>query len=129
MRKFALIAAAALLQTVATHAAVALDMKSYDAASFKAAQAEGKSLLIDVHASWCPTCKAQAAVLEKIKDKPAYKDVTVYRVDYDKQADAVKAFGAKSQSTLIAFKGGKETGRSVGATKVDAIEQLLGSTK
>lgn len=121
--------AALAVTLVLSQSARALDLKAYDDAQFKAAQAAGKSLLIDVHAVWCPTCKAQAAVLEKLKDNPAYKDLTVYRVDYDKQVDAVKAFGAKSQSTLIAFKGAKETGRAVGQTKPEAIEQLLATTK
>ncbi|MEQ1653313.1 MAG: thioredoxin family protein [Hyphomicrobium sp.] len=105
--------------------AFALETKTYDAAAFKAAQDAGKSILIDVHAPWCPTCKAQAAVLETLKDKPAYKDLTVYRVDFDSETAALKAFKVTQQSTLIAFKGATETGRSIGATKADAIETLL----
>ena len=34
-------------------------------------------------------------------------------VDFDSQKDAVKYFGARVQSTLIAFKGETETGRSL----------------
>lgn len=108
-------------------AAQALEFKPYSASGFKAAQAAGQPILVDVHATWCPTCKAQNAVLQKIKDKPEYKDVTVFRVDFDDQKSAVRGFGASQQSTLIAFKGDKETGRSVGATKAAAIESLIAS--
>jgi thioredoxin 1 len=109
-------------------AAYALEVKPYDAAAFKAAQAAGAPTVIHIHAEWCPTCKAQDVVLDKIKDEPALKNVVVFRVDYDEQKSVVKAFHAISQSTIIAFKGAKETGRSVGATGSGAIEKLIAST-
>ena len=46
-------------------------------------------------------------------------------VDFDSQKDAVRRFGAPMQSTLIAFKGGRETGRSVGDTNPQSIAALL----
>jgi thioredoxin 1 len=49
----------------------------------------------------------------------------VIHVDFDAQKDAVRKFGAQMQSTLIVFKGGKETGRSVGDTNPDSIAALL----
>jgi len=45
----------------------------------------------------------------------------------DNQKDAVRNFGAQSQSTLIVFKGEKEISRSVGDTKSESIAALLGS--
>ncbi|HPG88218.1 MAG TPA: thioredoxin family protein [Hyphomicrobium sp.] len=118
--------AAVLAATVMfAHSAMALEKKTYDAAAFKAAQDAGQSILVDVHAPWCPTCQAQRKVLDGLKDNAAYKDITIFEVDYDTQTDALKAFGVRQQSTLIAFKGAQETGRSVGATKPAAIEDLL----
>lgn len=107
--------------------AVALEKQPYDAAAFKASQNAGHAVLVDVYAPWCPTCQAQRKVLDGLKDNAAYKDITIYEVDFDTQLDALKTFGARSQSTLIAFKGTKETGRSVGATQPAAIEDLLKS--
>jgi hypothetical protein len=49
-------------------------------------------------------------------------------VDFDDQKDAVKSFGVRTQSTLIAFKGDKETGRSVGDTNRSSIAALLDKT-
>src|SRR6516225_560867 len=46
-------------------------------------------------------------------------------VDFDTQKDAVRFFGARMQSTLIAFKGTTETGRSVGETERSSIAALL----
>jgi thiol-disulfide isomerase/thioredoxin len=106
----------------------AFDEKPFDAESFKAAQSAGKPILVDVFAPWCPTCKAQQTVLGSLKDKPAYDEVVVFKVDYDTQGDAVKSFNARQQSTLIAYKGATETGRSVGDTSPQSIEALLMST-
>jgi thiol-disulfide isomerase/thioredoxin len=114
-----------LLGAVPAHA---FESKPFDTASFEAAQSEGKPILIDVFAPWCPTCRAQQQVLEKLRQNPAYASLLVLKVDYDTQKDAVKSFNARRQSTLIAFKGGTETGRSVGDTGADSIETLIKST-
>jgi thiol-disulfide isomerase/thioredoxin len=105
----------------------AFEAKPFEAASFAAAQSAGKPILIDVFAPWCPTCKAQQVVLEELRQNPAYDAVVVFKVDYDNQKDAVRSFGAQRQSTLIAFNGATETGRSVGDTSADGIEALLKS--
>ena len=56
---------------------------------------------------------------------PRFKNMVTFRVDFDSQKDVVRGFGAQMQSTLIAFKGNAEVGRSVGETDAMAIEALL----
>ena len=97
----------------------------FTAAAFEAAQKSGKSILPDIWASWCPTCKAQGAILERLQKDERFADFVVLRVDFDKQVDIVQSFGAQMQSTLIVFKGTKEVSRSVGETDPAAIEYLL----
>ena len=63
------------------------------------------------------------AALEKDQK---FKDLLVVHVDFNSQKDAVNRFGARMQSTLITFKDGKETARSVGDTNRDLIAALLG---
>lgn len=122
--------AAAVLALSVTFAssAAALDKKPFEPAAFKASQDAGHAILVDVYAPWCPTCQAQRKVLDGLKGNAAYKDITIYEVDFDTQTDALKMFNARTQSTLIAFKGAKETGRSAGATQPEAIEALLQTT-
>lgn len=112
---------------VAASAAQAFEAKPYDDAAFKAAQAAGSAILVHITAPWCPTCTAQHAALGGINKNADYAKVAVFDVDFDTQKDAMKAFKANSQSTLIAFKGASETGRLVGATQGAAIEGLLKS--
>ena len=93
--------------------------------AFEAAQQAGKPILIEVHADWCPTCRAQAPILGKLTDDAKFKDMTVLRVDFDTQKDVCKQFGANSQSTLIVFKGAVEAGRSLGDTNPVSLAALL----
>ena len=97
----------------------------FEAQTFAAAQQAGKPILVDIWASWCPTCAKQAPILASLSADPAFKDLTIFRVDFDTQKDVVRDFGARSQSTLIAFHGAKEVGRSVGDTRPDSIRTLL----
>ncbi|MGL4635918.1 MAG: thioredoxin family protein [Beijerinckiaceae bacterium] len=99
----------------------------YTQAAFDAAQASGKSIIVDVTAPWCPTCKAQAPILKRMNAKTEYSNVTVLEVDFDSQKDVLKKLKVQSQSTLIAFKGKAETLRSIGETKPAEIEKLFKS--
>ena len=83
---------------------------------------------MQIHATWCPTCKAQAPILSKLESQTPYDKIVVFNVDFDSQKDVVRGFGANMQSTLITFKGAKETARSVGDTNAASIETLLKSS-
>ena len=79
--------------------AFAAEKIDYSPSAFDAALKDGKSILVEIHAPWCPTCKAQKPILAEIEAKPAYKDLVVVHVDFDSQKDAVRRFGARMQST------------------------------
>jgi len=93
--------------------------------AFAAALAAGKPILVHVTAGWCPTCRAQKAVLAKLENDPRFKDLLVFDVDFDSQKPIVGAFKARTQSTLVVFKGGVEIARAVGQTDPSAIDALL----
>jgi thioredoxin 1 len=97
----------------------------FTAEAFKAAQASGSPILVEIHADWCPTCKAQNPILDKLTSNAKFKDLKIFRVDFDAMKPVVREFGAQMQSTLIVFKGTAEQGRSVGDTKEASIEALL----
>lgn len=97
----------------------------YTPAAFEAAQKAGKPILVHITAPWCTTCAAQKPILAKLEADPKFRDLQVFNIDFDSRKDVVKQFGATMQSTLITFKGTKETGRSAGETKPEAISALL----
>jgi thioredoxin-like negative regulator of GroEL len=119
------IAAAALAAFASFSPASANSAVPFSTESFKAAQAAGSPILVEIHADWCPTCKAQKPILDKLTADPKFKALKIFRVDFDSMKPAVKQFGAQMQSTLIVFKGSAEQGRSVGDTKESSISALL----
>ncbi len=121
---FAVISASGIL----TAPAFSAETRTYDPETFAAAQKTDKPIFVAIHASWCPTCKAQKPILSELMSEPKFKDLIYFVVDFDNQKDAVKYFGARMQSTLIAFKGEMETGRSVGDTERSSIAALLNKT-
>lgn len=121
------LAATALLALMPLQAASADEplFTDFTMQAFKSAQASGKAILVDVWASWCPTCKAQGPILKSLLEKPENKDIVKLRVNFDTQLDVLKAFKVQNQSTLIMFKGDKEISRSVGDTDAGSIAKLI----
>lgn len=95
----------------------------FDATAFQQAQASGKPILVDVTASWCPTCKQQRPIVQEIEKSTP--QLVVYEVDFDSAKDVLKRFRVQNQSTLIVFKGANEVGRSTGDTNPTNIRALV----
>jgi thioredoxin 1 len=123
-----IVLAAITASAVLAAPALATETRTFDLKSFTEAQKAGKPIFVGIHASWCPTCKAQDPVLSELMSAPKFKDLVYFVVDFDSQKDAVKFFGARVQATLIAFKGEQETGRSAGDTDRSSIAALLNKT-
>lgn len=120
--------AASFAAIIFTGPALAAETVHYTAAAFETAQKAGRPILVEIHAPWCPVCKAQTPILSDIKKSKDYDKLLVMLVDFDTQKDAVKRLGAQKQSTLIAFKDGKESGRSVGDTNASSLAALVAKT-
>jgi len=123
-----LLVAVTAASTILVSPASATETKTYTPEAFAATQKAGKPIFVGIHASWCPTCARQKPILSELMADPKFKNLVYFVVDYDSQKEAVKFFGARMQSTLIAFKGEKETGRSVGDTDRSSIAALLNKT-
>jgi thioredoxin 1 len=120
-----LLATSLLSALVFTNISTAADFQKFTPAAFEQAQKAGKPILIEIHADWCPTCKAQKPAIKEITAADKFKAVTIFEIDFDGQKDAVKSFNARTQSTLIMFKGTVETARSVGESKTSSIAKLI----
>jgi thiol-disulfide isomerase/thioredoxin len=102
--------------------AAAQPIRPFSTGALKTAQAKGEPILVDAFAPWCPTCRAQAPTLDAIAASPNYARLVILRLDFDHQIDEKKALGINQQSTLIAFKGTKEVGRTLGVTLPEQIK-------
>src|SRR5215475_6976176 len=80
---------------VAVTPAFAVSPQPFDEAAFAQARKAGKPIFVAIHASWCPTCKAQAPILSELMADPKFKDLVYFTVDFDSQKDVVRRFGAR----------------------------------
>ncbi|OAH45376.1 thioredoxin [Sphingobium yanoikuyae] len=118
--------AATMLAAAPAHAA---EFRDFDHAAFAAAQAEGRPILLDVHAWWCPVCASQNHTIKQtVSTSKAYDRLIIFRINYDKQKPVWQSFGVRKQATLIAFHGRQEVGRIQYMTNKDKINALLAST-
>ncbi|MDR3370421.1 thioredoxin family protein [Rhodoferax sp.] len=108
--------------------ATAGDIKPFNQQDFDKLTHEGKPVVLDISATWCPTCKAQKPIIDGLMKQPDYKDVTLMTIDFDSAKPTLKKFKVTMQSTLVAFKGDKEVGRSVGDTTPNGLEGLIKKT-
>jgi thiol:disulfide interchange protein len=118
---------ALLLGIALAASAIAQPIQPFSTATLKAAQAKGQSVLVDAYASWCPTCRKQEPIIKALSKDRAFDKLLILRLDYDNQNAEKRELGIVQQSTLIAFDGGKETGRLVGVTDAEQIKALAKS--
>lgn len=97
----------------------------FDQASYVQALAAGKPVVVYLHADWCPTCRAQQPIVDRLSKEPRLKDVTIYVADFDKETALEKSLKVTQQSTFVVFKQGHEVTRSTGQTTEPAIRAVL----
>ncbi|MGY2732736.1 thioredoxin family protein [Sphingomonas sp. UYP23] len=124
---FRLTTAAFVASILAVAPAHAAEFRAFDQAAFVAAQAQGRPILLDVHAWWCPVCFSQNHTIRQAVLSPAYDKLIIFRINYDTQKPVWRGFGVRKQATLIAYRGQREVGRLAYLTNKDAINALLAS--
>ncbi len=90
-------------------------------AHFAALQANNALILIDVAASWCPTCKRQKAAIAQFQQQHPEVALQVLTVDFDQQKEWVTYFKAPRQSTFIVFRGAQQRWFAVAETREEVI--------
>jgi thiol-disulfide isomerase/thioredoxin len=121
------LALAALAFSAIASLAQAAPIQPFTLQALKAAQAHGQPILVDAHADWCPTCRAQAPTISSISKDPAFAKLVILKLDYDHQDQEKRILGIQHQSTLIAFAGPRESARATGITDPAAIRALAAS--
>jgi thiol-disulfide isomerase/thioredoxin len=117
-----LFVAASLLVAAAVAGAAELP---FSKPAFDKALAAGKPVVVDFAASWCPTCKQQKPIVQSLANEASRKSLTIFVADFDKEEALKKQLNVTMQSTLVAFKGGKEVARSTGQTDKAELGALL----
>ena len=79
------LALGALATVAIVQPAQAAEFKPYSDAAFAAAQQQGRPILVDVHAAWCPVCARQRPLIVRAAKDPANKQLVVFKLDFDGQ--------------------------------------------
>lgn len=97
----------------------------YTPAKFEAATKSGKVILVDVHADWCPTCKAQQPILEELRSDARMDGVLFMKVNFDDDKAFLRAHRIPRQSTILVFNGTVEKARSIAETNRVKLRKLV----
>ncbi len=99
--------------------------QDYNAAAFTRAQDADKTIIVDVHAVWCPTCKAQAPTLDALRQEPRLKDAVFFKVDFDKEKAFLRQHRIPRQSTVLVFRGKQESARSIAESRAKQLRAAV----
>ena len=92
--------------------------------TFQEAINSDKPVLVDFHAEWCGPCKMMAPILVDTK-KELGENVTILKIDVDKNQQAANAYQISGVPTLILFKNGKVLWRQSGVVPKHELVKIV----
>lgn len=80
-------------------------------------------VLVDFYATWCGPCQMLSPILEELEKEN--KDLTIIKVDVDKNEPLARKHGVMSIPTLEVYKKSKLVDKAIGYLSKDELEDLL----
>jgi thioredoxin 1 len=123
--KLLFIALTSIVITLSSVVQAAVEKEVFTEARYNELQKSGKVFLVDVYATWCPTCAKQQNILATYGKNNPQQNLNVLVVDFDNDKKWVRYFKAPRQSTLLLYSGEKQLWFSVSETRYDVIAEEL----
>ncbi|KAJ7632842.1 thioredoxin [Roridomyces roridus] len=92
--------------------------------------ANERVVLVDFYAEWCGPCHALSPILRKLTDERQTKsgsplDLVTIDVDAEEGSQLSQKYSVRALPTVVAFRGGKELGKFVGALNEGGVANFL----
>jgi thioredoxin 1 len=113
-----------MTQTNAFHGQRIVMITELDTQAFDSAIQDDQPLLVDFWAPWCPPCRAQLPILERLATD-ASDSYRLYKVNVDDHANLAQRFGISSIPSLLLFRGGKLLRQFRGLQNEETLRRAL----
>ncbi len=81
-------------------------------------------VLIDFYADWCGPCKAQAPILQNLKQELGDK-VTIVKIDVDSNQQLAGKLNIRSIPTMMIFQKGELKWQAMGVQQMQTLKQQV----
>jgi thioredoxin 1 len=96
--------------------------------SFKEIIQSEKPVLVDFYADWCGPCKMMTPILQQVKASVG-DDVTIIKIDVDKNQELAQALQVQGIPTLMIFKQGEMKWRKSGVVQANQLQEVISRFK
>jgi len=99
--------------------------EEYEPTRFEELMARNEPVMVEIYASWCPTCLLQHRALETLHEQGKDPEIRAIRVDFDRDEAFINQHGFRSTGTIVIFQGGYQRMRASGLVTADKIDAFL----